>query len=100
MQEPICTEKAKSELIEKLSQFTNFKFEVISQQAGIRPTVKDRRPLIGTHPNFNKLHVFNGLGTKGVMIAPFYSDELLEYILNGRDLDKEVNITRYAKYLP
>ena len=99
LKEPICTEKGKDELIEKLSQFTNFKFKVISQHAGIRPTVKDRRPLIGTHPNYDKLHVFNGLGTKGVMIAPFYSNTLIQNIINGQELDKEINITRYAKYL-
>ena len=99
LKQPICTEKAKEELIEKLSQFTNFNFKVISQQAGIRPTVKDRRPLIGTHPKFDKLHVFNGLGTKGVMIAPFYSETLYESVINLKELDKEVNIIRYAKYL-
>jgi glycine oxidase len=99
LKEPICTEKAKEELIEKLSQFTNFNFKVITQQAGIRPTVSDRRPLIGTHPKFDKLHVFNGLGTKGVMIAPFYSKALYESIIKVKELDKEVNIIRYAKYL-
>ncbi len=38
--------------------------------AGVRPTVKDRRPLIGTHPMHSQLHVLNGLGTRGVMLGP------------------------------
>lgn len=97
--EPICTDKGKEELIEKLNQFVEFEYEIISQQAGIRPTVKDRRPLIGTHPKYNNIHVFNGLGTKGVMIAPYYSNQLIEHLFNGKEIDKEINITRYEKYL-
>jgi hypothetical protein len=96
---PDTTEKGKNELIEKLNSFTNFKYNIISHDAGIRPTVKDRRPLIGTHPSYSNLHVFNGLGTKGVMIAPYYSDQFLEYLINGKSLDKEVNINRYNNYL-
>lgn len=99
LKEPICTERGKAELIEKLNQFVEFDYEIISQQAGIRPTVKDRRPLIGTHPIHENLHVFNGLGTKGVMIAPYYSNQLINCLLRGDELDKEINITRYAKYL-
>jgi hypothetical protein len=99
LKEPICTEKGKEELIEKLNQVVGFDYEIVSQQAGVRPTVKDRRPLIGTHPSYNNLHVFNGLGTKGVMIAPYYSKQLTNCLLRGDELDKEINITRYAKYL-
>jgi len=97
--EPIKTEEGRNELIEKLNKFAEFEYEVVEHQAGIRPTVMDRRPLIGTHPNYPKLHIFNGLGTKGVMIAPFYSNTLIQNLINGQVLDKETNITRYTKYL-
>lgn len=97
--DPITTEAGKNELIEKLKQFTQFPFKVISQQAGIRPTVKDRRPLIGSHPKHENIYVFNGMGTKGVMIAPFFANELIDFIENGIELDKEVDIKRYEKYL-
>lgn len=97
--EPIKTEEGKNELIEKLDKFAEFNYEIIEHQAGIRPTVMDRRPLIGTHPNHPNIHIFNGLGTKGVMIAPFYSDTLIQHLINGQVLDKETNITRYTKYL-
>ncbi|HIP35438.1 MAG TPA: FAD-binding oxidoreductase [Crocinitomix sp.] len=96
---PVCTKEGKNELIDKLNQFANFEYSVVSQQAGIRPTVKDRRPLLGTHPENKRLHVFNGLGTKGVMIAPYYSEKLLKHIVNKEEIDKEINITRYEKYL-
>jgi glycine/D-amino acid oxidase-like deaminating enzyme len=38
--------------------------------AGVRPTVKDRRPLVGTHAEYSAIHILNGLGTRGVMLGP------------------------------
>jgi glycine/D-amino acid oxidase-like deaminating enzyme len=99
IKEAICTDKGKEEIIEKLEKFTDFKYKIVSQEAGIRPTVSDRRPLIGTHPNHKKLHIFNGLGTKGVMIAPFYSERLINAIEGDFALDHEVDIVRYEKFL-
>lgn len=95
--EPVCTEKAKETLVEKLSQITDFKYKIVDQKAGIRPTVKDRRPLLGTHNKQSNLHVFNGLGTKGVMIAPYYSEQLLNSIIDNQPLDVEVDIKRFEK---
>ena len=89
------TEKGKTELLDKLNSVINVDFEVIEHYAGIRPTVKDRRPLLGAHPTVKHLYVFNGLGTRGVMIAPKYAQKLLEFIEEGKQLPKEVAITRF-----
>jgi len=82
-------------LIEKLNNYLNCDYEIINHQAGIRPTVKDRRPLLGTHPVYKNLHVFNGLGTKGVALSPYFSEHLFNYIENGKELDSEVDIKRF-----
>lgn len=91
-------EAGKTELINRLRSFTNFDFEVIKHEAGLRPTVSDRRPVLGGHPEHENLYVFNGLGTKGVMIAPFYADHLLSHITNQSELDEEVAIKRHLKH--
>ena len=98
--EPEPTSKGKAELIKKLNSFAHFSYEIVSQQAGIRPTVTDRRPLIGTHSEYSSLSVFNGLGTKGVMLAPYFSNQLIESLLDNKPLNDEVNITRFEKFLP
>jgi glycine/D-amino acid oxidase-like deaminating enzyme len=98
LDEANITPFGKKELTEKLKSFAKFNFEIIDHQAGIRPTVSDRRPLIGTHPENDNLHVFNGLGTKGVMIAPYFSSHFLDYLFENRPLNKEVDIQRYLKY--
>ena len=96
--EPESTEAGKAELIEKLSSFTSFDFEVVEHDAGIRPTVSDRRPLLGTHPVKKNLHVFNGLGTKGVMIAPYYANQMANYLIGKGSIEEEVDINRFAKH--
>lgn len=91
------TEEGKNDLIEKVSALTDKPFEIIEQKAGIRPTMLDRRPVLGRHPEFNALYVFNGLGTKGYMLAPLLSKEMADFILNDTDVDKEVSLGRFSK---
>jgi glycine/D-amino acid oxidase-like deaminating enzyme len=91
------TEKGKQELIAKLEKVIKLPFEVIHHEAGIRPTVNDRRPLIGLHPEHSQLAVFNGMGTKGVMLAPFFANQLMCFLESNTALDKEVDIARFKK---
>lgn len=90
------TQDAKEELINKLTEFVTSDFEVVNQFAGIRPTVKDRRPLVGQHPLHENMYVLNGLGTRGVMVAPMVSKQLFDYIENDVPLDTEIDILRFA----
>ncbi|WP_405576363.1 NAD(P)/FAD-dependent oxidoreductase [Winogradskyella sp. Asnod2-B02-A] len=89
------TESAKEELLLKLKTFLKCDFEVVSHIAGVRPTVKDRRPLIGRHPKHNDLYVLNGLGTRGVMIAPYVAKALYNFIEKGEVLDAEIDVNRF-----
>lgn len=91
------TSEARRELQTKLDTFLNCDYKITSHVAGIRPTVADRRPLLGKHPVFNHMYVLNGFGSRGVMIAPYASDQLYQYIENGRSLDPEMDISRYEK---
>ena len=75
----------------------NCKYEVLEHFAGVRPTVKDRRPLVGLHPNHPNMYILNGLGTRGVMLGPFLAHQLFNYIENNIPLDEEINIDRIYK---
>lgn len=92
-------ERAKKELLNNLDELINCDYEVIEHYAGIRPTVKDRRPLVGTHPSFQNLHLLNGLGTRGVMLAPMMAQNLFDYIENNIPLDKNIDVRRIKNYL-
>jgi len=89
------TAKARKQLTDKLDDLLNIEYEIIDQVAGIRPATKDRRPLIGNHPEMKNVFIFNGLGTKGVSLAPFFAHQFVESIINLKKLNDEVNINRY-----
>jgi len=89
------TNEAKDELLNKLKKVINCSFQIVNQVAGIRPTVKDRRPLVGRHFNYSNMYVLNGLGTRGVMIGPYVSKALFEFIELEKPLEKEINIDRF-----
>lgn len=89
------TEKGKADLLDKLRKVLKVPFDIIDHQAGIRPTVNDRRPLIGLHPKHRSLGIFNGLGTKGVMLAPFFARQFVSFLEDLSPLNKEVNIDRF-----
>lgn len=89
------TETAREELISKLKVFLKCDFKVVNQVAGIRPTVIDRKPLVGNHKEFKLMYVLNGLGTRGVMIAPYVAEQLYNYIEHKEPLNKEIDIKRF-----
>ena len=89
------SEKGKLELVDKLKKVINVPYEIIDQTAGIRPTTTDRRPFIGQHKEDNRLAVLNGLGTRGVMLAPTMARNLFNCIEKDIALDLEVDIKRF-----
>lgn len=92
------TEEAKKELLEKVNTtLTNETISINTHKVGIRPTTEDHRPLIGQHPEHKNLYVFNGLGTKGVMIAPYFAEQLTNHLEENVPLDAEVDIKRFNK---
>ena len=91
-------EEAAAELLENFKMlFPEATYEVIEQRAALRPTVADRRPYLGAHPDHPMLYIFNGLGSKGVMLAPFFSQHLYNHIFHKHALMEEVDIHRHLK---
>jgi glycine oxidase len=87
--------EAKQELCEKLEKIMHHAYAVTDQKAGIRPTVKDHRPFIGVAPGHPGVYIFNGMGSKGVMLAPFFAEHLADHLEDNIPLDPESDISRY-----
>lgn len=85
---------ARDEILSKLKRMITCSFEVVGQTAGIRPTTRDRKPLLGhfnTNPN---LIFFNGLGTHGLLMAPYLSKVLYDSLEEGASIPTEMDIRR------
>jgi glycine oxidase len=93
------TMEGRQELVQKLNELVRFPYQIVKQDWGFRPTTIDRRPVLGPHPKHANLAVFNGLGTKGVSLAPHFSGVMARWLNQSAQIEKEVNISRfYALY--
>lgn len=88
------TQEKKTYLLESVERLLTTPYTIVNHIAGIRPATKFRRPLIGTHPEYNNLHIFNGLGTKGSSLGPYWAGHFMDYILNDMPLSQDVDIRR------
>lgn len=89
------TKSGRMELESRLRALVKGPFKVTGHFAGVRTTTPDRRPVMGAHPEFSNLVIFNGLGTKGVSLSPYFSAELVRWFKNEAQLNNAVNISRY-----
>ena len=88
------SEKAKLELIEKFEKISDCTYTVIDHESGIRPATHDRRPFVGSHPTHKNIHIFNGLGSKGVFLGPLLASEFCDFLENIGEIHPEVSIER------
>ena len=95
---PFATEPGdddQRELAGRLVGLTPLPFEVMGERRGVRPAVRDRRPLLGRHPALPWLSLFGGFGSKGVSLAPRLASQLADYLGHSGELWPDVNLARY-----
>lgn len=91
----VATEEAKTFLLSELSSRLKKEVVVESQKTGYRPTTLDRRPILGFAKGNETLGVFGGLGSKGVLLAPYFAKLFAERLISGEIIPKEVSTTRF-----
>lgn len=91
------TSEGREELVLRIKEILQCDFEIISHYAGVRPTVKDRKPLLGRHETHKNLFVLNGLGTRGVMLGPYSAKMVFELSENNKEIPMNYSIRRFNK---
>jgi glycine/D-amino acid oxidase-like deaminating enzyme len=89
------TENGRKEIIEKLNALISIKYTITAQRAGVRPGTKSRRPFVGFHPEYKAMSIFNGLGTKGVSVAPWLASVFANHLEGSGHLPAEADVSRY-----
>lgn len=93
------TEAGRATLKEGLSGLINDadSVRVTRHTAGVRPSTRDRAPLLGTHPKQRALHVFNGFGGRGCLKIPWYAERFADYLVTKAGLPPEAEIRRFEE---
>lgn len=73
------SQETKVSLLESMqSQFAqSLEFRVIDHISGIRPATKDRNPVVQKSTKHDHIFCFNGFGSKGCLMIPFYVQEFI-----------------------
>lgn len=93
-QEP--SNEAKIQLLKKLDTCIDCDYTLVDQVAGVRPTVPDRKPLVGRHPIHQNLYCCNGFGSRGILIAPTVAQQLVRFIEEDEPLPREIDVRRFS----
>lgn len=68
------------------------RYDITGSQTGVRPIIARREALIGTHPARPGIAFLNGLGSKGVLRAPWVARQLTEHLLDGKPIEPELDL--------
>lgn len=86
----------RAEIESRLREFVRRPFEVVGHVAAVRPVIDAGKPVIGLHPAHRQLGFFNGLGSKGALLAPFFARQFAAALAGTGAIDPEVDVRRVA----
>ncbi|QEC69672.1 FAD-binding oxidoreductase [Panacibacter ginsenosidivorans] len=86
-------------MIKELNSILNIPFTIIDQVASLRPATLERRPFVGLHPQHNSIGIFNGMGTKGCSLAPYFAKQFADHLTHNQPLDALADIKRFNRIL-
>ncbi len=94
--EETVTDIGRKEILVKLNKIITDDYTIVDENAGIRPAMPDRRPVMGSHPDYPQIFIFNGMGTKGVSLSPYFANYFLDSIDNGIEVFREISVNRFV----
>ncbi len=80
------TDEGRHEMESALRKIIDVPFTVVNHKAAIRPSTRDRRPILCRHQQKERFYVFNGLGSKGYMMGPWLASQFSRHLLHGDPL--------------
>jgi len=93
--EESVTEAGREEILQKFKKIVAGDFSIVDERAAIRPAICDRRPVIGKHPKYPNMYIFNGMGTKGVSLSPYFADYFVRYLEGNFSILPEISLNRF-----
>ena len=69
--------------------------KTVDQWAGVRTSTPNYKPILGRHPVHKKMHLFAGLGSKGLLYGKFLADRYAEHLTDRTKLHPEISINRF-----
>ncbi|MEQ9404158.1 MAG: FAD-dependent oxidoreductase [Cyclobacteriaceae bacterium] len=81
-------------LKQRLSKLFSGTYRIREKRAGIRPATFDRKPFIGLSQKKETLGIFNGFGTKGVSLTPYFATQFVDFLEGKEKIEREADVKR------
>lgn len=88
-------EGARAEIERKLRAFWRVPYTVLAHEAAVRPIIAESKPVMGVHPTHERLGYFNGLGSKGSLHAPWFTQLFARHLVEGAALPADVDVRKF-----
>jgi glycine/D-amino acid oxidase-like deaminating enzyme len=79
-----------------LGDMPEHNFNIQAHEVGVRPNTQDKQPFLGFHHKHAHIGIFNGFGSKGSLLIPWYAEQMTRHILHQTPLPKHADIQRFA----
>ena len=89
------TEGGRNEILSKLTFLKKIHNPPLEHKSGIRSGTRDRNPILGCHPDHDRLFIFNGFGSRGATTIPYYAQQMAKYIIDKNPLASSVSLDRF-----
>lgn len=89
------TVEGREELVHYLDNWIETPYSIVAHDAGVRPAMRDIKPVIGRHRNNPNHWILNGLGAKGALLAPYCARQLAEMVMTGNACNPAVDAVRF-----
>ncbi len=93
------TSKYRSASEKELQSWLKIPFSIVDHKAAVRYATVERRPFVGFHPNYPSIGIFNGWGTKGCSLVPYFAEQLADFMLNSSPINPEADVKRFGRIL-
>jgi glycine/D-amino acid oxidase-like deaminating enzyme len=89
-------ESWKNDAVTELNSWLKLPFSIEEHIVAQRPTTAGQIPLIGLHPEYNTVGIFNGLGTRGFSSGPYWAKTFADFLTGKSDAIQNYDNIRFS----
>jgi glycine/D-amino acid oxidase-like deaminating enzyme len=93
------SESFRKQTEEHLNYWLKLPYTIIDHIVAARPTNLERKPFAGLHPGMPSVGIFNGMGTKGCSVVPYFANQFAKHLVHNVPIMPDVDVKRFMKIL-
>ena len=93
------TDAFKQKTISTLNYWLKQPYIIENHLASVRPANVERRPFVGFHPLHPQIGILNGMGAKGCSLAPYFANEITNFLTQKIPINSLADVQRFSKIL-